>query len=149
MRIAEIGLASVEWKLDGIRVQAHKHGDDVRLFSRGLNDITAGLPGVVDLVRQVPAASVVLDGEALGIDEEGLPRIFQETMSGLATTSAYFFDVLHVDDSSLIDDPSARASSSLEALAARDCAAAVDRHRRCDGGRSIRRRTRSPPATRA
>src|SRR6185295_7465260 len=46
----EIGLASVEWKLDGIRVQAHKRGDEVRLFSRGLNDITAGLPGVVDLV---------------------------------------------------------------------------------------------------
>ena len=50
-RIADIGLASVEWKLDGIRVQAHKRGDEVRLFSRGLNDITAGLPGVVELVR--------------------------------------------------------------------------------------------------
>ena len=62
--LAEIGLASVELKLDGIRVQAHKHGDDVRLFSRGLNDITAGLPGVVDLVRRVPATSIVLDGKS-------------------------------------------------------------------------------------
>ena len=114
--LAEIGLASVEWKLDGIRVQAHKRGDEVRLFSRGLNDITAALPGVVDLVRRVPARSVVLDGEALGIDEEGQPLIFQETMSGLATTSAYFFDVLHADDESLIDDPLRSRRSVLEAL---------------------------------
>ena len=112
----EIGLASVEWKLDGIRVQAHKQGDEVRLFSRGLNDITAGLPGVVDIVRRVPARSAVLDGEALGIDEEGQPRIFQETMSGLATTGAYFFDVLHIDGTSLIDDPLRSRRSSLELL---------------------------------
>ena len=114
--LAEIGLASVEWKLDGIRVQAHKRGDEVRLFSRGLNDITAALPGVVDLVRSVPANSVVLDGEALGIDEDGGPRIFQETMSALTTTSAYFFDVLHADDASLIDDPLHDRRSVLDAL---------------------------------
>ncbi len=114
--LAEIGLASVEWKLDGIRVQAHKLDDDVRLFSRGLNDITAGLPGVVDIVRRIPARSVVLDGEALGVDENGQPLIFQETMSGLATTGAYFFDVLHVDDASLIDDPLHSRRSALEAL---------------------------------
>jgi DNA ligase-1 len=114
--LAEIGLASVEWKLDGIRVQAHKRGDEVRLFSRGLNDITAALPGVVDLVRRVPVQSVVLDGEALGIDDDGQPRIFQETMSGLTTTSAYFFDVLHADETSLIDDPLSSRRSVLEAL---------------------------------
>jgi DNA ligase-1 len=88
----------------------------VRLFSRGLNDITAGLPAVVELVRRVPARSVVLDGEALGIDEAGQPLIFQETMSGLATTSAYFFDVLHADDTSLIDDPLRSRRNVLEAL---------------------------------
>ncbi len=114
--IAELGMASVEWKLDGIRVQAHKRGDEVRLFSRGLNDITAGLPGVVEVVRSLPVSSVVLDGEALGVDDNGQPRIFQETMSGLATTSAFFFDVLHVDDRSLIDDPLARRRGVLEAL---------------------------------
>ncbi len=103
--IAEIGRASVEWKLDGIRVQAHKFGDEIRLFSRGLNDITDGLPGVVEVVRHLPVRSIVLDGEALGISEDGQPRIFQETMSGLSTTRAYFFDVLHVDDASVIDDP--------------------------------------------
>lgn len=114
--LAEIGLASVEWKLDGIRVQAHKDGDVVRLFSRGLNDITAALPGVVELVGRVPARTVVLDGEALSIDEDGQPRIFQETMSGLPTTSAYFFDVLHVDDVSLIDDPLHTRRSALATL---------------------------------
>jgi DNA ligase 1 len=114
--IAEIGRASVEWKLDGIRVQAHKRGGEVRLFSRGLNDITAGLPGVVEMVRRLPANSVVLDGEALGVSEEGQPRIFQETMSGLATTRAYFFDVLHLDDASVIDDPLSTRRSLLAAL---------------------------------
>jgi DNA ligase-1 len=114
--IAEIGLASVEWKLDGMRVQAHKRGDEVRLFSRGLNDITAGLPGVVDVVRRLPARSVVLDGEALGISEEGQPRIFQETMSGLATTRAYFFDILHLDEASLIDEPLSSRRSLLTTL---------------------------------
>jgi DNA ligase-1 len=113
--LAEIGLASVEWKLDGIRVQAHKRGNEVRLFSRGLNDITAALPGVVDLVRRVPADSAVLDGEALGIDEDGQPRIFQETMSGLTTTNAYFFDVLHAD-TSLIDEPLHDRRAVLEEL---------------------------------
>ncbi|MBK5333399.1 MAG: ATP-dependent DNA ligase [Ilumatobacteraceae bacterium] len=114
--LAELGVASVEWKLDGIRVQAHKIGDEVRLFSRGLNDITAGLPGVVDLVRRVPVKSVVLDGEALGIDEDGQPLIFQDTMSGLAATGAYFFDVLHLDDQSLIDHPLRSRRSALETL---------------------------------
>lgn len=114
--LTEIGLASVEWKLDGIRVQAHKRGDQVLLFSRGLNDITSGLPGVVDLVRRVPAESVVLDGEALGIDETGQPLIFQDTMSGLSTTAAYFFDVLHLDDESLIDHPLRSRRLTLETL---------------------------------
>ncbi len=140
--IAEIGRASVEWKLDGIRVQAHKRGDEVRLFSRGLNDITAGLPGVVEVVRQLPADSVVLDGEALGISEDGQPRIFQETMSGLSTTRAYFFDVLHLDDSSLIDDPLATRRSHLASSGTERSDAAIDRHRRCRRGRSVRRQCR-------
>lgn len=114
--LSEVGEASVEWKLDGIRVQAHKRGDEVRLFSRGLNDITAGLPGVVEVVGRLPVRSVVLDGEALGVDDDGQPRIFQETMSGLATTSAYFFDVLHLDDTSLIDDPLRSRRSVLSTL---------------------------------
>jgi DNA ligase-1 len=103
--VAATGPASIEWKLDGIRVQAHKSGDVVRLFTRGLNDITHALPNVVAAIRALPVRSIVLDGESLGVDEEGRPRRFQDTMSGLDTTSAFFFDLLHVDDASLIDDP--------------------------------------------
>ncbi len=114
--LADTGEASVEWKLDGIRVQAHKSGDEVRLFSRSLNDITGGLPAVVDLLRRLPVHSLVLDGEALGVDETGQPRIFQDTMSGLDTTSAFFFDVLHLDGVSLIDDPLRSRRLVLESL---------------------------------
>ena len=110
------GPASVEWKLDGMRVQAHKAGDRVRLFSRGLNDVTAALPNVVAAVAALPAASVVLDGESLGIDEDGRPRRFQDTMSGLDTTGAFFFDVLHVDGASLIDEPLSARSTVLRWL---------------------------------
>ena len=110
------GPASVEWKLDGMRVQAHKAGDRVRLFSRGLNDVTAALPNVVAAVAALPATSVVLDGESLGIDEDGRPRRFQDTMSGLDTTGAFFFDVLHVDGASLIDEPLSARSTVLRSL---------------------------------
>lgn len=102
--VAATGAASVEWKLDGMRVQAHKAAGEVRLFSRGLNDVTAALPNVVAAVRALDADEVVLDGESLGLDDDGRPRRFQDTMSGLGTTAAFFFDVLHVDGRSLIDD---------------------------------------------
>jgi len=103
--VAATGRASVEWKLDGMRVQAHRRGDEIRLYSRGLNDITAALPNVVRAVADLPVSSIVLDGEALGLDEAGRPRRFQDTMSGLGSTDAFFFDVLHLDGDSLIDEP--------------------------------------------
>jgi DNA ligase-1 len=99
------GPASVEWKLDGIRVQAHKQGDVVRLFTRGLNDITQSLPNVAAAVRAVSADEVVLDGESLAFSEDGRPRRFQDTMSGLGTTDVFFFDALYLDGRSLIDEP--------------------------------------------
>jgi DNA ligase-1 len=98
-------MASVEWKLDGIRVQAHKDGERVRLFTRGLNDITPSLPTVVSAVRALPADQIVLDGESLAFFEDGRPRKFQDTMSGLGTTDVFFFDALYLDGRSLIDDP--------------------------------------------
>jgi DNA ligase 1 len=97
-------------------VQAHKAGDRVRLFSRGLNDVTAALPNVVAAVAALPAESAVLDGESLGIDEDGRPRRFQDTMSGLDSTGAFFFDVLHVDGASLIDEPLSARSVVLRSL---------------------------------
>ena len=78
--IGDTGEASVEWKLDGARIQAHRRGDDVRLFTRNLNDVTDRLGGVVDLVRALPGGDLVLDGEVLGVLDDGTPRRFQDTM---------------------------------------------------------------------
>ena len=113
--VASMERASVEWKLDGIRIQVHRDGDDVGIFTRNLNDITPALPGVVDLAKTFPADRFVVDGEAIGFFEEQ-PLAFQETMSSLGEITglhSYFFDVLHIDGSDLIDDP---LHSRLEAL---------------------------------
>ena len=110
------GPASVEWKLDGIRIQAHKLGDEVRLFTRGLNEISGSLPSVVETVRSIDAHSLVLDGECLAMDEEQRPRRFQDTMSGLSTSQVYFFDALHADGRSLIDDPLRDRKHTLQTL---------------------------------
>jgi DNA ligase 1 len=111
--VASTGLASVEWKLDGIRVQAHKSGDDVRLFTRGLNDITPSLPNVVAAVRAMPVDDIVLDGESLAFFDDGRPRRFQDTMSGLQATDVFFFDALYLDGRSLIDEPLATRKQLL------------------------------------
>jgi DNA ligase-1 len=107
--VSTTGPASVEWKLDGIRVQAHKAGEQVRLFTRGLNDITLSLPSVVAAVRSLPAGDIVLDGESLAFFDDGRPRKFQDTMSslgrGMGATDVFFFDALYVDGRSLIDEP--------------------------------------------
>jgi DNA ligase-1 len=73
--------ASVEWKLDGARIQVHRQGDVVRVFTRSLADITHRVPEVVEVVRGFPARDLILDGETLSLDEDGGPRPFQETMS--------------------------------------------------------------------
>ena len=111
------GLASVEWKLDGARIQAHRSGDDVRLFTRNLNDVTDRLGGVVDVVRALPGSDLVLDGEVLGLDPDGNPRRFQDTMGDFGADRgtgagpargtglrAFFFDILHAGES-LVDEP--------------------------------------------
>ena len=100
------GEASVEWKLDGARVQAHRTGDVVRLWTRNLNEVTDRLPAVVELVRSFAVESVVLDGEAVGVSEER----FQDLMSQFSSAAggglvARFFDVLHVDGEDLLDRP--------------------------------------------
>ena len=109
---------SVDIKLDGIRIQVHRDGDEVLVATRTLEDITARLPEVVAVARALPASRFVLDGEALALDEDGRPRPFQETASrtaqhaGVAVTP-YFFDVLHHDGEDLLDAP---GSERLEAL---------------------------------
>jgi DNA ligase-1 len=109
--LAETGLASVEWKLDGARIQVHRVGDEVRVYTRNLNDVTERLPQVAEAVRAFPADGLVLDGEALGVDDDGRPHLFQDTMSrfgadvvGVAVgLQAFYFDVLHVDGDDLVD----------------------------------------------
>jgi DNA ligase-1 len=106
----DVGLASVEWKLDGARIQVHRHDDDVRIYTRNLNEITARLPSVAAWARALPVRAVVLDGEAIGVDEDDRPHAFQDTMSSFGSDAAsnlgaYFFDVLHVDGDDLLDRP--------------------------------------------
>lgn len=117
------GPVAVDAKLDGIRLQAHRQGDVVRLASRTLEDLTARLPEVVDLVRSLPASSLVLDGEALMVDPDGRPRPFQETASRTAThgeatahVSGFFFDLLHLDGRDLLDAPLSERLAVLDAL---------------------------------
>jgi DNA ligase-1 len=115
------GAVAIDTKLDGIRIQVHRRGDEVRIATRSLEDITARLPEVVEIARSLPAEVFVLDGEALALDEDGRPRPFQETASRTAQASGvsvtpYFFDVLHVDDRDLLDSPAAERLAELDAL---------------------------------
>jgi len=107
----------VDHKLDGIRVQVHRNGEQVRIFTRSLDDITARLPEVAAAVRALPQQALVLDGEVLSLRGDGSPEAFQvvasRTMSAVdPATSAqagplqvYFFDLLHVDGRDLLDTP--------------------------------------------
>lgn len=112
------GAASVEYKLDGIRVQAHKSGGQVRLFSRGLNDITASLPRAAAAVGALDVHDVVLDGESLAFHDDGRPRRFQDTMSGLGGSDVFFFDTMFLGGRSLIDEPLTTRKAMLRELLA-------------------------------
>lgn len=113
---------AVDVKLDGIRIQVHRDGDDVRVFTRSLDDITERVPEIVAAVRALPGRVLVLDGEALVVGPDGVPRPFQETAARSATQgersaaeeaelaaslelSPFFFDVLHADGRDLLDEP--------------------------------------------
>ena len=111
--IDAIGLAQVDWKLDGTRVQAHRRGDVVRLFTRNLNDVTERLPDVVATVMDMPGGDLVLDGEAMGLADDGSPRKFQDTMRRSTELQAFFFDVLYVDGTPVHDEPLSRRSALL------------------------------------
>lgn len=112
---------AIDAKLDGIRIQVHRDGDDVLVVTRSLDDITGRLPEVVEIARSLPADRFVLDGEALLLAEDGRPRPFQETSSRTAQTGGgvvapYFFDVLHVDGRDLLDEPGRERLAVLDDL---------------------------------
>jgi DNA ligase 1 len=108
---------AVEAKLDGARIQVHRDGDEVRVFTRNLREISARVPEVVDAVRGLAVSRVVLDGEAIAFDDQGRPRSFQETMERFGRERdveaaragrllhARFFDVLHLDGDDVLDRP--------------------------------------------
>jgi DNA ligase-1 len=120
--VASFELACVEWKLDGIRVQIHRRGDEVRIYTRNLNDITAALPGIREVVLHLPVAQVVLDGEALWMREDG-PAAFQHTVSQIDADAppqgivTFLFDLLHLDGEDLLDTPLHERGARLKAIA--------------------------------
>ncbi|MGN6302251.1 MAG: ATP-dependent DNA ligase [Angustibacter sp.] len=132
--LEQVSPAAVEWKLDGIRVQVHRDGDDVRVFTRSLDDITARVPEVVEASRQLPVRSVVLDGEAIALHPDGRPRPFQQTSARVALQDAtraaravrewplttFLFDVLHLDGEDLTLRPLRERRGTLEAVAPRE-----------------------------
>jgi DNA ligase 1 len=97
--LASFERASVEWKLDGIRIQIHRRGGEVRIYTRNLNDVTHDLPRSVDVALQLPVRQAVLDGEALG-------------------GGTFLFDLLHVDGEDLLDTPLEQRNERLAELAA-------------------------------
>ncbi len=120
--VGSFARASVEWKLDGIRIQIHRRGDEVRVYTRNLNDITHALPGIVDAVRALEVRQAVLDGEALWMGEHG-PAAFQETVSQIDGAAppegvvTFLFDVLHLDGDDLLDTPLEQRAARLDAIA--------------------------------
>jgi DNA ligase 1 len=114
--------ASVEWKLDGIRIQIHRRGDEVRIYTRNLNEITDALPGIVAATLGLQVHQAVFDGEALWMQEDR-PGSFQETVSRIDSdappegVATFLFDLLHVDGDDLLDLPLIERAARLEAIA--------------------------------
>ena len=114
------GDAVVDFKLDGARVQVHRDGTDVGVFTRSLDDVTARVPELVAAALALPARAVVLDGEAIALREDGRPHPFQVTASRFGMRgrsdvplSALFFDVLHLDGHDLLDAPGHERAAAL------------------------------------
>ena len=114
--LGRTGAAAVEVKLDGMRVQIHRDGDAVRVFTRSLRDVTAGVPAAVAAARRLCARSAVVDGEAIALGAEGRPRPFQETMSAAGRVSIFLFDCLFLDGRDLTGEPWSERRQALTAI---------------------------------
>jgi len=136
--LADLGNdVTVEFKLDGARIQVHRDGDVVRVWTRTLREITDGVPELVAHVRTLPCQTAVLDGETLALDDDGRPRAFQDTMSRFGSgvggevadegvlLSPFFFDLLHLDGRDLLDEPLHVRLDALAGLLAADEHAAL------------------------
>jgi DNA ligase-1 len=123
--LAAFGSALVEWKLDGARVQVHKDGGQVKVYTRSLKDVTAAVPEVVEAALAAPARSLILDGEAIVLRGDGAPQPFQDTMRRFGRKiddaaarealplSVFFFDCMLRDGVPLVDEPLERRRDAL------------------------------------
>jgi ATP-dependent DNA ligase I len=121
-----ISPAAIEWKLDGARIQVHVQNDDVRIFTRSLDDITSRVPELVEMARSLGVRSLVLDGEALSLQVDGRPNPFQVTASRFGSKldvdrlraslplSPFMFDILHLNGEDLIDHPLSERQAILD-----------------------------------
>ena len=123
--MSQLGTAAIEWKIDGARVQVHKSGGEVVVYTRNLNDVTASVPEVVEAVQALPAAELILDGEAVALLPGGAPQPFQVTMRRFGRKldverlraelplAVYFFDCLYRDGTPLADRPARERFDAL------------------------------------
>jgi DNA ligase-1 len=134
----KISPAALEWKIDGIRIQIHRAGERVRVFSRTLDDITHRVPEIVTMALGLRVSSAVIDGEAVALRQDGRPHPFQVTAARAASQSspsagqvrgaalanvplkAFLFDLLHLDGEDLIDLPEGERFDRLAAIAPAD-----------------------------
>ncbi len=126
--LGALGRAALEWKLDGARVQVHREGEVVRVFSRTLREVTAAVPEVAAVARAAQARTLVLDGEALAMRADGTPEPFQVTMRRFGRRldvdrlapdlplTAFFFDLLHLDGEDLLARPNSERHAALAAV---------------------------------
>jgi len=126
--VEKLGECAVEEKLDGIRVQVHRDGETVRLYTRTLDDITDRLPELTAAALELRGERFILDGEVISFDEDGRPRSFQETAGRVGSrvdvataaetvpVSPVFFDALSVDGRDLLDLPFAERHAELAQL---------------------------------
>ncbi len=125
--LRQLGIAALEWKLDGARVQVHRSGDEVRVYSRGLNDITLAVPEIVEAARALPSRALILDGELIALQADGRPHPFQVTMRRFGRRldvermrqelplSVFFFDCLRHEEQDLTSHPAAERFAVLSA----------------------------------
>ncbi len=118
----------VEEKLDGIRVQVHRSGDEIRVYTRSLDNITDRLPEVTAAARDMTGDHFILDGEVIALDKDGRPFSFQEIASRVGSRvdveaaratlplSPVFFDVLAADGEETLDLPGSERHAVLARL---------------------------------
>ena len=126
--LGELGEAALEYKMDGARIQAHRSGGEVQIFSRALNNVTAAVPEIVETVRALPGRDLILDGEVLSLTPQGRPQPFQVTarrfnrkldldrLRAELPLSPFWFDLLYLDGQPLLDEPQSRRFAELARL---------------------------------